>query len=85
MKKIIVITGFMLGLCMASFAQGGLFHRGPEQSVEAYDNRNNGGLLTPGLPTHGETEDQGAPLGSGLAVLFSLGAAYAIAKKREKE
>jgi hypothetical protein len=43
-------------------------------------NRLGGG---PALPGHGSEGNQPAPLGSGIAVLIGLGAAYAVAKKRE--
>lgn len=34
---------------------------------------------------HGLTSDYGAPLGSGIAVLMGLGAAYLVAKKRKED
>ena len=38
------------------------------------------------LPSHGLNQDQdGAPLGSGIAVLTALGAAYMVAKKRKED
>ena len=37
------------------------------------------------LPTHGETGNQDAPVGSGIAVLLGLGAAYLVGKKRREE
>ena len=37
------------------------------------------------LPDFGATEDQDAPLGSGIAVLMGLGAAYLVAKKRKED
>ena len=40
----------------------------------------------PGLPGHGITDNvDGSPLGSGIAVLVSLGAAYAFAKRRKED
>lgn len=39
----------------------------------------------PGLPGHGSSDNQDAPLGSGLVVLVGLGAAYAFAKRRKEE
>ena len=39
----------------------------------------------PGVPGHGESDDGDAPLGSGIAMLLGLGAAYAVAKKRREE
>ena len=48
-------------------------------------NRNgDGGLM--GLPTtHGSNSDTDAPLGSGIAVLTALGAAYMVGKRRKEE
>ena len=55
----------------------------PEQNG-IYGNRDGG---SPMLPGHGETGNQDAdgPLGSGIAVLMGLGAAYALSKKRKDE
>ena len=80
MKKILIITAFVLGLSMASFAQGGLFQRG-DAPTEEQGNRSGG----PGLPGHGSEGHQDAPLGSGIAVLAALGGAYLVAKKRKED
>ena len=40
---------------------------------------------TPGLPNHGMTDNQNAPLGSGIALLLGLGGAYLVAKKRKEQ
>ena len=85
MKKLAVTIAIVLGLGMTSFAEnGGLFQRG--EAVE-----NNGGTIygsnrdgVPGLPNHGSEGNEPAPVGSGIAVLIGLGAAYAYAKKREE-
>ena len=37
------------------------------------------------LPPHGSDDNEPAPLGSGVAVLLGLGAAYAVAKKRNEK
>ena len=73
---------------------GGLFERGVE-SYEVCSNYGSGNYeffanlrnsLFPVLPNHGATENQEAtPLGSGIAVLLGLGAAYAVAKKRKED
>ena len=83
MKKTALTIAIILGLGMASFAQGGgLFQRG---ATEETTNRE-GGALTPGLPGHNEDDDQDAtPLGSGIAVLMGLGAAYLVGKKRNQD
>lgn len=47
-------------------------------------------LTTPSIPLnlpseHGSSNDDGVPLGSGIAVLLGLGAAYVVAKKRKED
>ena len=83
MKKTIMTIAIVLGLSMTTFADGGgLFQRGetPEQKG-MYSTRGVG----PVLPGHGGTSDVDAPLGTGIAVLTALGAAYLIGKKRREE
>ena len=76
MKKVALTLAIVLGLGMASFAQG-LFNRG-------YDGGKDGDeLVLPGLPGHGETTNQSAPVGSGALLLIGFGAAYAMSKKRK--
>ena len=64
---------------------GGLLNRG----VSFDKNERNSGLRGDNisLPNFGETTDQPAngPLGSGVAVLLGLGAAYLIGKKRNEK
>jgi hypothetical protein len=59
------------------FGMGNLFTRDGEG--------NNSGLVLPG--SHGNDGDASAdaPLGSGIAVLMGLGAAYLVGKKRKEE
>ena len=92
MKKLIAITAILLGLSMTTFAQGGLFHRGASAESETAEySLSKGGFRTdtpiPMLPSHnGSNESQPAtPVGSGIAVLMGLGAAYMVAKKRREE
>ena len=85
MKKLIITTAIILGLAMTSFADpngGGLFQRGdtPNKGMSMRDNSN-----MPMLPSHNQTTNQNAPLGTGIAVLVGLGAAYLIGKKRSEE
>ena len=85
MKKLALTLAIVLGLGMASFAQGGLFQRGDTDEISIYRD-GEGGIMTPGLPGHGETGDQDAtPLGSGVVALLGLGAAYLVGKKRNQE
>jgi hypothetical protein len=92
MKKLVMTTAIVLGLGLTTFAQGSMFHRenSGNNGNAVYQERSffakeGGGPLTPGLPTHGLSESQNAPLGSGIAMLLGLGAAYAVAKKRREE
>ena len=85
MKKLIITTAIILGLAMTSFADpngGGLFQRGdtPNKGMSMRDNSN-----MPMLPSHNQTNNQDAPLGTGIAVLVGLGAAYLVGKKRNEE
>ena len=86
MKKLALTIAVVLGLSLTTFANtndGGLFQRGASESAttELYGNRNG----SPLLPGHGEPGNGDAPLGSGVAVLLGLGAAYMVAKKRREE
>lgn len=90
MKKLALTIAIILGVAMTSFANpdgGGLFQYGSTTEQSGSGNRDGGGALNlPGLPgSHGETTDQGAPLGSGIAVLVGLGAAYLVGKKHKEE
>lgn len=86
MKKLALTVAIVLGLSVASFANGGgLFGQGqaaPEQNNTSVMSGNRLGG-NPALPNHGQNTNQPAPLGSGIVVLIGLGAAYAVAKKRE--
>ena len=85
MKKTIMTIAIVLGLGLTTFADpnhGGLFQRGADNTEY------NGGMRdgNPLLPIHGQDGNQDAnetPLGSGIALLVGLGAAYALGKKRK--
>ena len=89
MKKLALTATIILGLATATFADpngGGLFQRGntPEQPNGMRESV--GGIVpTPGLPNHGATTNQDAPLGSGIAVLLGLGAAYLVGKNHKDQ
>jgi hypothetical protein len=88
MKKLTMTIAIVLGLSLTTFANpndGGLFQRGAASepaATELYGIRSEG---NPRLPNHGLADNQDAPLGSGVAVLLGLGAAYMVAKKRREE
>lgn len=87
MKKLIMTIAIVLGLGMSTFAQ--------DISAETYEEKGlfgKGGIFSKEgeeMPMinfdHEETNDQDAPLGSGIAVLMGLGAAYMVAKKRKED
>ena len=88
MKKLALTIAIVLGLGMTSFADpngGGLFQRGTSQEKDGVYGNRESSLLTPGLPNHGETGNQDAPLGTGIAVLAALGGAYLVCKRRKQE
>lgn len=93
MKKIVLTLAIILGLGLTTFAGpngGGLFQRGVSDE-EYYGTgyysqyRQGEGGLMPALPSHGETENHDAPLGTGIALLAFLSTGYLINKRSKKE
>ena len=83
MKKLALTFAIVLGLSLTTFADGGgLFQRGTESENNGFYSTR-GGL--PGIPDHDQPGNQDAPLGTGIAVLTALGAAYLVGKKRNEE
>ena len=88
MKKLIMTIAIVLGMGMTTFAQdvevydrAGLFGKAPG----IYNNRDGEDPLF-GLPEeHGLNTDVDTPLGSGIAVLVGLGAAYMVGKRRKED
>ena len=91
MKKLVMTTAIVLGLSLTTFAEGGgMFNRANSNGsgTSVYQDRSyftKDGPAMPGLPVHGLDDSQNAPLGSGIVLLTALGAAYAVAKKRNEE
>ena len=88
MKKLALTIAIVLGLSMTTFAgpnDGGLFQRGAadKETNSLYSNRAGEGF--PGMPGHGGSSNADAPLGTGIAVLTALGAAYLIGKRRKED
>ena len=90
MKKLIMTIAIVLSMCATTFAQDvevygerGLFGMGKESGIFGAK-AGEDALLLPG---HGETEDQDAdgPLGTGFALLTTLGAAYLVGKRRKED
>ena len=87
MKKLIMTIAIVLGMTMGTFAQEaeieerGLFGKGGMTKSNLF------GLVAPEDPygeDNQEAEDP-APLGSGIAVLMGLGAAYLVGKRRKED
>ena len=93
MKKLILTSAIILGISLTTFADGGLFNRGNnakngQASGYIYFNAKDtgsGDVAMPILPPHGSDGNVDAPLGSGIAVLMGLGAAYLVGKKRNEK
>lgn len=85
MKKLVLTIAILLGLGLTTFAdpqEGGLFQRGvSDEEYYGFGARTEG---NPSLPAHRLFGNQNAPLGSGVAIMLSLGAVYLIRKKREE-
>ena len=87
MKKLALTIAIVLGLGLTSFADpnyGGLFQRGSEPT-EYNGGMRDGNPMLPGSHNLDGNQDANTPLGSGIAVLMGLGAAYALGKKRREE
>ena len=86
MKKLTLTLAVILGITFSVSAQNrGLFDRGPQrESYDCYDNYGTrDGMFN--LPSsHGQTNDESAPLGGGALLLIGFGAAYAMKKRRKK-
>ena len=86
MKKLALTLAIVLGLGMTTFAgpnDGGLFQRGASEKSESMYNRDGNPLL----PDHGlaTNQDANAPLGTGVAIMLGLGAAYLVGKRRKED
>ena len=82
MKKLALTMALVLVMGLGAIAQqgGGLLKRGETVRGDSKD------ITTPILPNFGNPNHQDAsPLGSGVAVLLTLGGAYLVAKKRREE
>ena len=88
MKKLVIAIAIVLGLGMGAYAQDeangerGLFGMGA--TFDRGEGENRDGEI-PGLPGFNETTDQDGPIGSGIAVLTALGAAYLVGKRRKED
>ena len=78
MKKIIFAIAFVMMVVIAN-AQSDSFFKS-DNSNAGNGNRDDFGMA---LPSHGATDDQQAPLGSGMLILTAMGAGYAIARRRK--
>ena len=92
MKKQVITLAIILGLSMTGFAQGGsMFHRenSGDNGNAVYQDRGNSNIFKdggmPGLPGHGGSGNENAPLGSGIALLTAFGAAYLVGKRRKED
>lgn len=80
MKKLALTIAIVLTMGLSASAQSML------QKEDHF--RDNAELTTPVIPNYGQTSDQNGengPLGSGIAVLLGLGAAYMVGKKRKED
>ena len=84
MKKLVLTAAIVLSLGLGAFAQ-----QGEGALLRSNSTRGDRNLTTPSIPQNfGSTSDETAdpaPLGSGIAVLVGLGAAYMVAKKRKED
>ena len=81
MKKLALTIGIVLMMGIGASAQNSLL--GKESYDEDFMDRAD--ATTPlTLPGFGSTDDEEAPLGTGIAIMTALGAAYLVGKKRKE-
>ena len=83
MKKLLITTALVLAFGIGANAQS-LLGKSFDETRDS-----DGSLTTPKIVSQHNLNDdvdgEGTPLGSGIAVLLGLGAAYMVAKKRKEE
>ena len=85
MKKLALTIAIVLTMGLSVYAQeGGLLNRGVSFDKQQDKGMMKGDVVSPGVPGHGSDTDEPAPLGSGVAVMLGLGAAYLVGKKRNE-
>ena len=77
MKKVLVTLSLVLTLGLGASAQSDAFF-----SYNDVDNQNRQSNGLPGLPMRGQSEDQSAPVGSGLLILAGMGLAYGLKRRK---
>ena len=85
MKKLVLTAAIVLSMGLGAFAQ-----QGDGALLRSNSTRGDRNLTTPSIPQNfGNPDDVNgngeSPLGSGIAVLVGLGAAYMVAKKRKED
>ena len=97
MKKLALITAIVLGFGLTTYAAPGygMFNRGNNAkrghagsvyfNGQSLDFVRSGDDGMPVLPNHGVSDNVDAPLGSGIALLTALGAAYLVGKRRKED
>lgn len=81
MKKILLAAALVITMGFCASAQNDSFFTDWDEIGNGLDRD----FDIPTLPgSHGLTNDQYAPVGSGLLILTALGAGYALKKKREE-
>ena len=81
MKKIVLAAALVMTMAFGASAQDGFFRSGGDNMDRTVSDQ------TPALPqgSVGEkSDDQPAPLGSGLLVLTALGAGYAVSRRNTR-
>ena len=86
MKKLVLTTAIILGLSMTTFADGGgLFGRGASPEQEGGNRTTTNAPVLPQHNASGNQDGDEVPVGTGIAILATLGAAYLVGKKRREE
>ena len=84
MKKILFAIAIVLTLGLTANAQesDGFFRNWDNSINRGFGDDDILDISNPGIGTFGASDNEQAPLGSGLLVLTALGAGYAVVRKR---
>ena len=83
-KSIVIVGAFLLLMAVAPQAKAQIFITDEEEYNNSKRNAIEEGQM-PFIPELGVTNDQYAPVGSGIAVLGLLGGAYLLGKRKRNE
>lgn len=82
MKKLLLVIAIVFSMGMSSFAQTDGFF---SEANNTWRDGDDWGWIVPILPGIDDDDDVNLPLGEGLLIMCTLGAGYAIGRKKKNQ